>query len=113
VVTQFSACTTHTASYSTASALAQCRYLLDEAVPTMSHRDGGDPIVLGADLNLAAHGSPSPQSCLPPGYRRVDDGALQDVVVSPGLAVRSSSVIDMRGTTDHPALLVDVVLPSR
>ena len=110
LATQFSACTTHTASTSTTIALAQCRYLLNSAVPMMSRRDGGDPIILGADLNLAARGSPSPQSCLPRGYQRTDDGALQHVVVSPGIGVRSHSAIDMRGTTDHPGLLVEVVL---
>jgi hypothetical protein len=84
--------------------------MLNSAVPSISRRDGGDPIILGADLNLAARGSPSPQSCLPSGYKRTDDDALQDVVVSPGIGVRSHSVIDMHGTTDHPGLLVEVVL---
>jgi hypothetical protein len=36
---------------------------------------------------------------------------VQNVVVSPGAGVRSHVVVDMQGTTDHPALLVDVVLP--
>jgi len=111
LATRFSACTTHTASTDTTIALNQCRYLLNSAVPSMSRRDGGDPIVLGADLNLAARGSPSPQSCLPSGYQRADDDALQDVVVGPGIGVRSHSAIDMHGTTDHPGLLVEVVLP--
>jgi hypothetical protein len=35
------------------------------------------------------------------------------VVVSPGLSLRSRSVIDMQGTTDHPGLLVDVALARR
>lgn len=113
LATRFSACTTHTASRNTTIALHQCRYLLDSAVPRISRRDGGDPIILGADLNLAARGSPSPQSCLPSGYQRTDDDALQDVVVSPGVRLRSHSAIDMHGTTDHPGLLVDVVLPRR
>jgi hypothetical protein len=111
LATRFSACTTHTASTDTTIALNQCRYLLNSAVPSMSRRDGGDPIVLGADLNLAARGSPSPQSCLPSGYQRADDDARQDVVVGPGIGVRSHSAIDMHGTTDHPGLLVEVVLP--
>ena len=107
---RFSACTTHTASASTTVALEQCRYLLTSVVPTISRRSGGEPIILGADLNLAARGSPSPQSCLPSGYQRTDDAALQNVVVSPGTGVRSHSVIDMQGTTDHPGLLVDLAL---
>jgi hypothetical protein len=111
LATQFSACTTHTASTSRSIALAQCRYLLGSVAPMLGHRDGGDPIVVGADLNLPALGSPSSRSCLPRGYTATDDGALQDVVVSSGVLTRAHSVIDMRGTTDHPGLLVDVVLP--
>jgi hypothetical protein len=110
---RMSACTTHTASTSATFAIDQCRYLLGSAVPILSGGDGGNPVILGADLNLAARGSPSPQSCLPSGYQRVDDDALQDVVVSPGVEVRSHSVLDMDDTTDHPALLVEVVLPRR
>jgi hypothetical protein len=113
LATQFSACTTHTANTNMTIALDQCRYLLNSAVSRIRRRGGGDPIILGADLNLAARGSPSPQSCLPSGYHRTDDGALQDVVVSPGVGVRSHSAIDMHGTTDHPGLLVEVVLSRR
>jgi hypothetical protein len=110
LVTQFSACATHTSSTDTTTALAQCRYILNSALPMVSSRDNDHRIILGADLNLRAGGSPSPGSCLPRGYRRADDGALQDVVVSPGIEVRSHVAIDMGGTTDHPGLLVDVVL---
>ncbi len=111
VPTRFFACTTHTASTSSAVALEQCRFLLTAVVPNIGRHRGGEPTILGADLNLAAGGSPSPQSCLPDGYHRTDDAAVQDVVMSPGTAVRSNAVIDMQGTTDHPGLLVDVVLP--
>ncbi|MGW5240099.1 endonuclease/exonuclease/phosphatase family protein [Monashia sp. NPDC004114] len=107
---RFAACTTHTASADTTVALEQCRYLLTSAVPRITLRYGGEPVILGADLNLAALGSPSPQSCLPDGYQRTDDAGLQNVVVSPGIGVRSHSVIDMQGTTDHPGLLVDLSL---
>lgn len=113
LVAQFSACTAHTASTSRSIALAQCRYMLSSAAPMVSRRDSGSPVILGADLNLAALGSPSPQSCLPHGYQSTDDGALQDVVVSSGIEPRSHSVIDMQGTTDHPGLLVDVLLSPR
>jgi len=106
---RFSACTTHTASTNPTVALDQCRYLLTSVAPTLG-RHGDAPIILGADLNLAARGSPSPQSCLPSGYQRTDDAAFQNVVVSPGAELRSHSVIDMHGTTDHPGLLVDVAL---
>lgn len=110
LATRFSACTTHASSSDTTVALSQCRYLLDAVLPRLSRRNGVGPVILGADLNLAARGSPSPQSCLPRGYQRTDDDRLQDVVVSPGVALEARSVIDMAGTTDHPGLLVDVVL---
>lgn len=112
LATAFTACSTHTSSTDTAIALNQCRYLLDSVVPVISRRGGVGPIVIGADLNLSARGSPSPQACLPSGYQRTDDEGLQDVVVGPGLRVRGQWVLDMHGTTDHPGLLVDVV-PSR
>lgn len=102
---RFLACTTHTASTSTAVALGQCRYLLRSVLPSIDHRTGELPIILGADLNLRADGSPSPQACLAHGYQRADDGLLQDVIAS-GATIRSRTVIDMRGTTDHPGLLV-------
>ena len=108
VAGRFSACTTHTASTNTTVALEQCRYVLTSVAPGIGR--GDEPLILGADLNLAARGSPSPQSCLPSGYQRTDDAALQHVVVSPGTEVRSHAVIDMHGTTDHPGLLVDVAL---
>jgi endonuclease/exonuclease/phosphatase family metal-dependent hydrolase len=101
------ACTTHTASTSARVALAQCRYLLDAAVPKITGRHGGE-VVLGADLNLLSGRPPGPQSCLPRGYHRVDDGARQDIVTSPGIVVRSRTVIDMGGTTDHPGLFVEL-----
>jgi len=110
---QFSACTTHTASTDATVALEQCRYLLTSVVPGMSRRSGGAPIILGADLNLPARGSPSASACLPSGYQRTDDDAVQNVVASPGAEMRSRSVLDMRGTTDHPGLLVDLALPGR
>jgi hypothetical protein len=107
----FYACTTHTASTSTTVALAQCRYFLDSAVPIMRRDGGADPVILGADLNLPAGGTPDPQSCLPDGYQRVDDGSRQDFVTSPGFAFRSRAIINMHATTDHPGLLVELTLP--
>lgn len=113
LATRFTACTTHATSGNPTAALSQCRYLLDSALPGIRPGNGAGPTILGADLNLSARGSPSPESCLPSGYQRTDDGGLQSVVVSPGAALRSRSIIDMQGTTDHPGLLVDVVLTRR
>lgn len=110
---EFYACTTHLASTGAAVALGQCRYLLGTAIPARRTRNGPDPVVLGADLNLKAGGSSGAQSCLPPGYRRVDDGARQHIVASADLTVRFRATISMRGTTDHPALLVNLGQPGR
>jgi len=104
----FVACTTHLASTNATVALAQCRYLLRTAVPALRRATGAVPVVLGGDLNLRTDGSPAAQSCLPSGYRQVDDGAVQHVVVSDGFTIASIRSIDMHGTTDHPALLVDL-----
>jgi hypothetical protein len=108
-VTEFYACTTHTASTSAAIALAQCRYLMQIGLPLVVEHGGTDPVVLGADLNLPVGSSPGPQRCVPHGYHRADDGSRQDVVTSSGFIVRSRSDIDMHGTTDHPGLLVELV----
>jgi hypothetical protein len=107
---QFLGCTTHTAVTDPAIALAQCRDLMSSAVRWARRHDDGGPIIVAGDLNLTAGGSPSPDSCLPRGYRRADDGGRQDVMASPGVDVRSRAVLDMRGATDHPGLLVDLVL---
>ena len=113
LASQLLACTTHAASTDTAVALAQCRHVVSSAARLARRRHGDEPIIVGGDLNLAAGGSPNPESCLPPGYHRADDGALQHVVVGPGIAVRSRSVIDMDGATDHPGLLVDLAVARR
>jgi hypothetical protein len=104
-------CTTHLSSEDQGTAFAQCRYLLHTVLPRLFARDGRDPVLLGADLNLPAGPGSIAQSCLPAGYSRVDDGGTQYAVVSPGVSVRSRTTIDMDGTTDHPGLLVDVTLP--
>jgi hypothetical protein len=109
---RLSACTSHLASRSPTVALDQCRYLLGPELRAARGQAAGDRVVVAGDFNLAARGAPNPQACVPPGYRRADDGALQDVVAGPGVTVAARSVIDMRGTTDHPGLLVDLVLPA-
>lgn len=108
--TDFDVCTTHLASTSATVALAQCRYLLDTALPNVRTRNGRDPMLLGGDLNLRSGGSPGAQSCLPPGYPRADDGGVQHIVATTDFTVRSSRSISMHGTTDHPGLLVDLTI---
>ena len=100
------ACTTHLANTDAAVAEAQCRYLFGTVLPGMP--DAGGPAVLAGDLNLQAGGSPDLRSCVPDGDRRVDDGGVQNVVVSSEFGIASHSAIGMGGTTDHPGLLVTV-----
>jgi hypothetical protein len=101
----FAACTTHLADTSAAVAWAQCRYLLGTAVPALRGGAYQAPAVLGGDLNLHVGGSPDVRSCLPVGDRRVDDGGVQDIVVTPEFVFASRESINMQATTDHPGLL--------
>jgi endonuclease/exonuclease/phosphatase family metal-dependent hydrolase len=100
-----SACTTHLASTSRTVALAQCRYLLDKVIPRVPA-----PAVLAGDLNLRYGGVPDVRSCVPSGYLRMDDGAVQHVVATPDFTAGSSRSIDMDGATDHPGLLVTLTI---
>jgi endonuclease/exonuclease/phosphatase family metal-dependent hydrolase len=110
-VGKFYACVTHLASTSRSVANAQCGYLLDTALPAVRRQGGQDPVVLGGDFNLRfGGGSDDGRFCLPPGYRRVTDGAIQYIVVSAELAVSSSRSVSLHGTTDHPGLLVDLTV---
>lgn len=102
------ACTTHTASTSSAVALGQCRYLTRKALPALPRRHGRVPVVLAADFNLPFGSSPGIRPCLENRYRYAGDGSRQDVVASPGLTLTTRAVIDMHRTTDHPALFVTV-----
>ena len=106
----FYACTTHLASTSPRVALAQCGYLLDVALPAMRRRGGYEPTVLGGDLNLTYGGSPDVRSCVPSGYLRADDGAVQQILATADFRVRSTRSIGMHGTTDHPGLLVALMM---
>jgi hypothetical protein len=80
---------------------------METAIPA-AYPGAGAPVVLGADLNLRPGGTPDVRSCVPVGHTRVDDGGVQNVVATPGLAVTGRRFVDMAGTTDHPGLLVDL-----
>jgi endonuclease/exonuclease/phosphatase family metal-dependent hydrolase len=99
-------CTTHLAYTKREVAGAQCRYLFGTIIAEMRARHGAAPLVLGGDLNLGSGDSPDLKSCLPAGSALVDDGGEQHVVATPEFVVDSSRTIDLRGTTDHPGLLV-------
>jgi endonuclease/exonuclease/phosphatase family metal-dependent hydrolase len=106
----FYACTTHLASTSPTVALAQCAHLLGTVIPSI--RTGYRPALLGGDLNLVDGGSPDLRSCLPAASPHTGDGSVQQVVATPGVTIGASGLIDMAGTTDHPALLVALTIPA-
>lgn len=95
-------CTSHLAYTDRAIALAQCRYLFDVVIAGLRARDGAGPVVVGADLNLG----PDLRSCVSGNAVTGSDDGRQHVVTTSGLAATGSRSIDLRGSTDHPALLV-------
>jgi endonuclease/exonuclease/phosphatase family metal-dependent hydrolase len=99
-------CTTHLAYTKRSVAGDQCRYLFGTVIGAMRARDGAAPVVLGGDLNLGTGDSPDLRACLPHGSALVDDGGPQHVVGTPEFVVDDAETIDLRGTTDHPGLLV-------
>ncbi|WBB67736.1 endonuclease/exonuclease/phosphatase family protein [Micromonospora sp. WMMD812] len=104
------ACTTHLAATSAAVALAQCGHLLDTVVPAIRRSTGYAPTVLSGDFNLRRGGSPDVRSCVPPGYLRFDDGALQQIVATSDITICCSRSIGMHGATDHPGLLATLTV---
>ena len=99
-------CTTHLADSKSEVAAAQCRYLFGTVIAEMRKRDPAVPVVLGGDLNLGSGDGAYLRSCLPAGSALADDGGVQHVVATPEMVVSGSQRIDLRGTTDHPGLLV-------
>ncbi|MGK5442734.1 endonuclease/exonuclease/phosphatase family protein [Micromonospora sp. URMC 105] len=107
------ACTTHLAATSAPVALAQCAHLLGTVVPEIRRSAGYAPTVLGGDLNLRYGGSPDVRSCVPPGYLRIDDGAVQQLMATTDVTICCSRSIGMRGATDHPGLLATLTIDGR
>lgn len=99
-------CTTHLAYTRRDVAQAQCEHLLGTVIAQVRARGAATPVVLGADLNLGAGDDPQLRSCLPPGFVLAGDGGQQHVVGTPGFAVSDVRSVDLRGSTDHPGLLV-------
>ncbi|MER7456734.1 endonuclease/exonuclease/phosphatase family protein [Micromonospora sp. NPDC126480] len=109
----FHACTTHLAYTSAFLALDQCTHLLRTAIPALHRQAGYRPTVLSGDLNLRPGGAPDVRACLPPGYLRVGDGAVQQVVATTDLAIGPRRSIDMAGTTDHASFLVTLTITGK
>ena len=66
--------------------------------------------MLSGDLNLRGDDDPDVRSCQRPGYRRVDDGALQHVLATTDITLCCTRSVGMRGATDHPALLTTLTI---
>ncbi len=99
-------CSTHLAYTDREVTVGQCRYLFGTVIAGMRARDGAAPLVLGGDLNLGSDDNPELMACLPAGSVFADDGDVQVVVATSEFVVGSSRLIDLRGATDHPGLLV-------
>jgi hypothetical protein len=91
------ACTTHLVSTNPIVALAQCRHFFAAAGAAFP----GRRVVVGGDFNLG-----DLATCLPPRYVADSDGGVQHVAVVGPARTGRQRVIDMAGTTDHPALAV-------
>jgi hypothetical protein len=98
----YGACTTHLTANSGRVALAQCRYLLDTAIPAF--RAGSRaPVVVGADLNLSGTEA---APCRPAGWTGADDGEVQHVLAT-GLRLDGARRTGL-DHTDHPAWQVSL-----
>jgi len=101
------ACVTHL-STSSSTAMRQCRELLDTNMPAHT---GGRATVVAGDFNLRYNRwnpfQPNVQDCVPSGFFRKGDGSVQHIMASSAhFQFIATEVIDMAGTTDHPAFLV-------
>ncbi|MFB9903602.1 endonuclease/exonuclease/phosphatase family protein [Allokutzneria oryzae] len=101
------ACTTHLSAWDGAVALAQCKELMTRAEGYAKTT----PTLFSGDMNLRYKGDPDAQSCNRTGFYRKGDGALQHVFASTKFTFVKSSTLSMEGTTDHPALVVELSVP--
>jgi endonuclease/exonuclease/phosphatase family metal-dependent hydrolase len=103
------ACTAHPTPQGTAVALAQCRQLVSQIVPGIQATAART--VVGGDMNLRT-GSTSTgiEGCVPTGWSRAGDGAVQHVIVSPDVTVGTVST-EALTHSDHDALVVDLTMP--
>jgi hypothetical protein len=102
------ACGTHLSTKSS-TATKQCRELLDHHMPAST--ESAAAVVVAGDFNLRYTPwnpwQPNVQDCVPDGFYRKGDGSVQHVMASAAhFQFTAREVIDMAGTTDHPALLV-------
>ena len=95
------ACTAHPTPSNKTVALAQCEQVVT-AEPATART------VVGGDLNLrTGGGATGVEACVPAGWSRADDGAVQHVLVSADFTVTSVSTAPLT-YSDHDALVVDL-----
>jgi hypothetical protein len=103
-------CTTHTFNGGNNITLRQCEHLMKAVIPWIWAADIRLPSVVGGDFNLRYGGSPDMQTCVPSGWYRKGDGAVQHIMATNNLTFDDSLAIPML-YTDHPAWLVSVRTP--
>jgi endonuclease/exonuclease/phosphatase family metal-dependent hydrolase len=115
---RFYACATHLA-VADATAMAQCRELMDRRLPDFRSSiradapvEGDAPAVVGGDFNVT-HSPGSAydiQDCVPDGYFRKGDGDVQHVIAEDDFVFDGSRSYPM-SYTDHPGWLVRLRAP--
>ncbi|GAA3987671.1 hypothetical protein GCM10022247_02450 [Allokutzneria multivorans] len=101
---RISACTTHLSAWDGPVALAQCKELMGRVEGYARTA----PALFSGDMNLRHKGNPDAQACNRAGFYRKGDGGLQHVFASTKFTFVKSSTMGMGGTTDHPALIVEL-----
>jgi len=101
------ACTAHLDSSDEKIALAQCKQLMFDIVPTIRAKVGVDvPFFVGGDFNLEydKNDKENVQNCVPNGYVRKGDGGVQHIIGSNNARFTGASTFGMN-ETDHSALV--------
>lgn len=105
------ACVTHLTNGNDENAFWQCNDLLFSTIPSLWDDWGERRTTLGGDFNLEYLPGYdwNIQNCVPSGWFRKGDGEVQHVMASSHYAPNGDQIVlDMGGTTDHPALLVQM-----
>ncbi|HEX8628932.1 MAG TPA: endonuclease/exonuclease/phosphatase family protein [Catenuloplanes sp.] len=107
----FYLCATHLSARDSAVAMSQCAALTQSIIPQLRAESGfAGPAIIGGDFNLKYPGPPNVQNCVPPGYTRKGDSAVQHFIVSNAIQFVSASRLGMQ-YTDHPALIAELNRP--
>jgi endonuclease/exonuclease/phosphatase family metal-dependent hydrolase len=102
---RLTACTTHLADRNATVALAQCLDLMNRATGYARKT----PTIVAGDLNLRDTGPVNVRDC-DRTFEHQSDGQVQHVFATTNFTFVSAQLMDMAGTTDHPALLITFTL---